>query len=91
MSRLTHACSQPVDLRLAATSRATPSRHSLMGRDCYDQLTAHTMPGRPIHVQVGTIVRSEQSALTKDGPIKATSGTSQQPSLQAAMTNTWAE
>src|SRR5437773_3770677 len=31
--------------------------------DCPDLLTADALPGRRIHAQVGTIVRSEQSAL----------------------------
>src|SRR5215813_11149950 len=31
--------------------------------DCPDPLTADALPGRRIHAQVGTIVRSEQSAL----------------------------
>jgi hypothetical protein len=36
-------------------------RRPARGRDCADPLTADPLPGKPIQVHVGTIVRSEQS------------------------------
>src|SRR5436305_9567640 len=38
-------------------------KHQPKLSDCPDLLTADALPGRRIHAQVGTIVRSEQSAL----------------------------
>jgi len=60
-----------VDLRMLAARGSTAGGHQprdphdprLMSRDCSDPLTADPLPGKPIHVQVGTIVRSEQSAI----------------------------
>ena len=76
---------------VAGNGAEAQERSQASEQDCADVASRNLPLRNPCRVKVGTITRSAQSALTKDGPIKATSGTSQQPSLQAAMTNTWAE
>jgi hypothetical protein len=53
-----------LDLDICSSfTRNRRRKHQPKLPDCPDLLTADALPGRRIHAQVGTIVRSEQSAI----------------------------
>src|SRR5215470_14772327 len=53
-----------LDLDICSSfARNLRRKHQPKPSDCPDLLTADALPARRIHAQVGTIVRSEQSAL----------------------------